>query len=205
MNTISLSRVSLGLACLGLTAAATAEPVVYEIDPRHTFPTFEADHQGGLSIWRGKIERTTGTIVIDREAKTGSIEATFDMDSINFGLDDMTNHAKAEDILDVARFPTATYTGTMTEFTRYGDPVAIEGELTLHGVTQPLALQVTRFRCQPHHRNAEQEICGADATGKFDRSDFGVTYGLDNGFLMYVNLLINVEASRVDPETMTAN
>ena len=91
----------LGIASALAAVPAAAEPVVYQVDPRHTFPAFEADHQGGLSVWRGKIERSSGTIILDREARTGTVEMTMDMDSINFGLDDMTDHAKAEDILDV--------------------------------------------------------------------------------------------------------
>lgn len=205
MNRQTIARAVLGTLCGLAVTAISAEPVIYEVDPRHTFPTFEADHQGGLSIWRGKIERTAGTIILDREAKTGSVDLTFDMDSINFGLDDMTNHAKAEDILDVAQFPTATYTGMFSTFTRYGDPTEIDGEFTLHGITHPLSLQIDRFRCQPHHRNAEDEICGADATATFNRDDYDVTYGKDNGFLMYVNLEITVEAKRVNSEQLTSN
>ena len=128
-----------------------AEPVTYEIDPRHTFPSFEADHQGGISVWRGKIESSSGTIVIDQEAQTGTVNVTMDMDTINFGLDDMTNHAKAEDILDVAQFPTASYSGTLTNFTKDGEPTAVEGEFTLHGVTQPLDLQIADIQARDVH------------------------------------------------------
>jgi len=198
-------RATLGCFCTIAMTVISAEPVLYEVDPRHTFPTFEADHQGGLSIWRGKIERTAGTIILDQEAKTGSVDLTFDMDSINFGLDDMNRHAKAEDILDVAQFPTASYTGIISSFTRYGDPTGIEGELTLHGVTNPLSLTIERFRCQPHHRRTEEMICGADASGTFNRDDYGVTYGIENGHLMYVNLKITVEAKRIDSEQLTSN
>lgn len=176
---------------------ASAEPVTYKVDPRHTFPSFEADHQGGISVWRGKIERSSGTIVIDREAQTGTVDVTMDMDSINFGLDDMTDHAKAEDILDVAQFPTATYSGTLTDFTKDGEPTAVEGELTLHGVTQPVVLAINRFRC--HTNNSGIDVCGADVSATISRDDFGVTYGQANGFLMYVNLEIQVEAQRVEP------
>jgi polyisoprenoid-binding protein YceI len=204
MTDLTFLRTTFGCICTLAVTAISAEPVLYEVDPRHTFPTFEADHQGGLSIWRGKIERTAGTIIIDQEAKTGSVDLTFDMDSINFGLDDMTNHAKAEDILDVAQFPTATYTGIISSFTRYGDPTGIEGELTLHGVTNPLSLTIERFRCQPHHRRDEM-ICGADASGTFNRDNYGVTYGIENGHLMFVNLKITVEAKRIDSEQLTSN
>ena len=199
MSTRFFWRTALGISCALTTTAILAEPVTYEVDPRHTYPSFEADHQGGLSIWRGKIERSSGTIVLDREAQTGTVDMTMDMTSINFGLDAMTAHAKRDDILDVERFPTATYTGTLTKFKKNGDPTAVEGEFTLHGVTRPLALQINRLQCQPNSRGGE--VCGANATGTFNRDDFGVDYNKDNGFLMYVNLVIDVEANTPDPES----
>ena len=198
MNKTLFQRAMLGISCAVTATAVIAEPVTYEVDPRHTYPSFEADHQGGVSVWRGKIERSSGTIVIDREAKTGTLNVTMDMDTINFGLDAMTDHAKADDILDVAQFPTASYAGTLTNFNRSGEPTAVEGELTLHGVTRPVDLEINRFRC---HNPSGTEVCGADASATISRDDFGVTFGLANGFLMYVNLEIQVEARRVEPDT----
>ena len=197
MKTRLLPLSLISVCCAVLASVVVAEPVTYQVDPRHTFPTFEADHQGGISVWRGKIERSSGTIVIDREAQTGTVNVTMDMDSINFGLDEMTAHAKAEDILDVAQFPTSTYTGTLADFTKDGEPTAVEGELTLHGVTRPVDLSINRFRC--HTNNRGVDVCGADVSATINRDDFGVTYGLANGFLMYVNLEIQVEAQRVEP------
>ncbi len=196
MSTTLFQRAMLGISCAVVTTAVSAEPVTYEIDPRHTYPSFEADHQGGVSVWRGKVERSSGTIVIDREENTGTLNVTMDMDTINFGLDAMTAHAKRDDILDVAQFPTASYAGTLTKFNRSGEPTAVEGELTLHGVTRPVNLEITRFRC---HNPSGTEVCGANASTTFSRDDFGVTFGLANGFLMYVNLEIQVEAHRVEP------
>ncbi len=199
MSTTLFQRAVLGISCAVATTVVFAEPVTYEVDPRHTFPSFEADHQGGISVWRGKIERSSGTIVIDREARTGTVNVTMDMDTINFGMDAMTEHAKADDILDVAQFPTASYAGTLMNFTKDGEPTTVEGELTLHGVTQPVDLQINRFRC--HTNNSGTDVCGADLSTTFSRDDFGVTFGLANGFLMYVNLQIQVEAHRVEPDS----
>jgi len=56
MSTTRFQRAMLSISCAVATTAVFAEPVTYEIDPRHTFPSFEADHQGGVSVWRGKIE-----------------------------------------------------------------------------------------------------------------------------------------------------
>ena len=186
-----------GAACGALTFAALAAPVTYNIDSAHTYPTFEADHLGGLSFWRGKINSTSGTVTLDKEAQTGTVEITMDMNSIDFGHDGLNDHAKTPDIFDTAQFPTATYTGRLTSF-EDGAPTMVEGELTLHGVTQPVNLAVESFLCKEHPMMM-REVCGADATAEIDRSDFGVTIGQPM-FNMGVTLRISIEAV-VPPES----
>lgn len=187
MKTTSLA------AILVLAAGSSlAAPAEYIVDPGHTYPSFEADHNGGLSFWRGKINSSSGKITLDKEATTGTVEITMDMASIDFGHDRMNDHAKSPDIFNVAQFPTATYKGTLAKF-QNGAPTEVVGELTLHGVTKPVTLKVRKFLCKPV-RNVE--ICGADAAGSLNRADFGVTYGLQMGFLPDVNLLIQVEARK---------
>jgi polyisoprenoid-binding protein YceI len=185
-------RISLAIACGALATSVTAEPVTYNIDSGHTYPAFEADHQGGLSIWRGKIERSSGTVIFDKEAETGSVDVTMDMSSINFGHAGMNEHAMTSDMLDVEKFPNAVYVGQLVNFEN-GSPTEIEGTLTMHGVTQPVTLAVERFRCQPHFRHG-REVCGADASATIDREEFGVDYDKDHGFFMAVDLKITIEA-----------
>jgi polyisoprenoid-binding protein YceI len=184
-----------GSAGMAVTALAFAEPMTYDIDPAHTYPAFEADHQGGLSLWRGKINETAGSIVLDKAAESGKLEVTMNMASIDFVLDRMNEMAMTE-ILHVSQYPTATYTGTLADF-RDGQPTAVRGTLTLHGVSKPVDLQIARFRCQPHFRTGK-EVCGADATTTINRGDFGVVYDLANGFFPEVTLLITVEAQIAD-------
>ena len=190
-------RTSLAIACGAFASSVIAEPMTYNIDPAHTYPAFEADHQGGLSIWRGKIERSSGTVILDKEAQTGSVEVTMDMSSIDFGHAGMNEHAMTADMLDVEKFPNAVFVGQLANFVG-GAPTEIEGNLTMHGVTQPVTLAVERFRCQPHFRHG-REVCGADASATIDREDFGVDYDKDVGFFMDVNLLITIEA-QIPPE-----
>ena len=192
MNKAIFWRMSWGIFCGALATTVIAAPVTYNVDPAHTYPSFEADHQGGLSIWRGKVKRSSGTIVLDKEAETGTIEMTMDMSSIDFGHDRMNEHAMAADILDVEQFPTATYAGQLVDF-KEGNPTAVEGTLTLHGISNPVNLVINRFRCQPHFRTM-REVCGADAAATFNRDDFGVDYDKDNGFFMAVKLQITIEA-----------
>lgn len=174
--------------------ASLAAPVEYTIDSNHTYPSFTADHFGGLSSWRGKFNRSSGTVVFDREAQTGSIDVVVDATSIDFGHDKMNEHAKSPDMFDVAKFPTATYTGKLTKFMG-GAPTEVEGALTLHGVTKPVTLKVDSFLCKLHPMT-KKEVCGANASAKIDRKDFGVTYGEQLGFNMDVLLNVQVEAVR---------
>src|SRR5258708_9477037 len=103
-----------GLAAVAGTAAAAT--VTYNIDPTHTYPSFEADHMGGQSIWRGKFNKTTGKVILDVAAKSGEVDVTVDTASINFGMEALNEHAKEADMFDVAKFPTATYKGTISKW-----------------------------------------------------------------------------------------
>lgn len=177
--------------CLA-AAAAHAAPVTYEIDPAHTYPSFEADHMGGVSVWRGKFNRSAGTVVLDREAGTGTVHIEVDIASIDFGHDEMNEHARKPDMFDAAAFPTATYSGTLAGFVD-GKPTRVDGELTLHGVTKPVVLAIHAFKCMPHPVS-RRELCGADASATLDRAAFGISAGKDYGFDMAVALRIQVEA-----------
>ncbi|PWF45031.1 YceI family protein [Massilia glaciei] len=170
--------------------AAFAAPETFKIDPGHTYPSFEADHMG-ISILRGKFTKTEGTVVLDRAAKTGSVDILIDADSLDFGHEKLNKHAKNEDMFDVAKFPTVTYKSKSISFT--GDtPSAINGELTLHGVTKPLTLTINKFKCIVHPMH-KKEVCGADASATFQRSDYGISYGQPR-FSMDVKLAISIEA-----------
>src|SRR5271154_1167891 len=107
----SMNRIVLASMAALLGASAFAAPVTYNLDPNHTYPSFEADHFGGLSVWRGKFDATSGKVVYDKEAKAGSIEVTVDMTTIDFGMAKLNAHAKSAEIFDAAKFPTAVYAG----------------------------------------------------------------------------------------------
>lgn len=176
-----------------ISATSFAAPVTYVLDPRHTYPSFAADHMGGLSIWRGKFTDTSGQVVYDKDAKSGSIEVTVNMNSVDFGLAKLDEHAKSPEIFDVAKFPTATYSGTFTQWSG-SSPTEAQGTLTLHGETKPLTLKINSFMCKPNP-TTKKEVCGADASATLNRSDFGVTWGDSYGFKMWVKLEIQVEGS----------
>jgi polyisoprenoid-binding protein YceI len=163
----------------------------YRLDPDHTFPSLEFSHMG-LSIWRGKFNRTTGTATLDLAIRTGTVNVQVETDSIDFGLDSMHEYAVRPDWLDVAKFPVMTYTGSIVF---QGDkPVAVEGQLTLRGVTRPLKLTINSFECI-EHPFYKKEACGADAEGLLNRADFGMTQYAE-GEAGKVRLRIQVEGLR---------
>jgi polyisoprenoid-binding protein YceI len=181
------------IAMLAASASFSSMAVetTYQLDPSHTYPSFETDHFGGISIWRGKFNRSSGTVTIDRSAKTGTLEATIDMASADVGNDALNTELKSSKFFDATRFPTAVYKGTSMTFE--GDvPVEVIGELTLHGVTKPLNLKIQSFKCFQNPL-LKREVCGTESTATFDRSDFGVDVGKPYGFKMETVLHIQAE------------
>jgi polyisoprenoid-binding protein YceI len=178
-----------------LMSAPAVQAQSYSIDPGHTYPSFEADHLG-LSFWRGKFTKTTGKVVLDRGSSTGgSIDITIEASSIDFGHAKMNENARGKDMFNVEQFPTVTYKSRALKFD--GEKlVAVEGDMTLLGVTKPMPLKVTHFKCAMHAM-LKREVCGVDASARFDRSDYGLSYGVPR-FSPEVKLQIQAEAIRAD-------
>ena len=191
-----MNRFLLVMALGAVATAAGAAPTNYMIDPDHTHPSFEVDHFGGLSVWRGIFQKSSGSVVLDTAAQTGSVQITVDTASIDLAHDKLNEHVVSPEILDVAKFPTATYKATLGGF-RNGAPTIATGTLTLHGVTKPLTLNIDSFKCI-RNPMTQKDVCGADAVGTFNRADFGVNFGQQYGFRQEVALRIQVEAIKVD-------
>lgn len=156
----------------GLVAAPAFAADSYTVDSRHTYPMFEVNHMG-FSTQRGRFNQSSGKITLDTAAKKGSVELTIETASLDMGLDKWDEHLKSEDFFNVAQFPTMRFTSDKLVFD--GDKVvAAEGRFTLLGITQPLTLTVSNFRCAPNPMNKKQ-TCGADITTTFKRSEFGMS------------------------------
>jgi polyisoprenoid-binding protein YceI len=180
--------------------ASTAGPALatvdkYKIDPAHTYPSIEFSHMG-ISVWRGKFNKSSGRITIDRVVKTGTVEVMIDTASINFGLAAMDEKARSEDFFDVAKYPTATYKGTLNFV---GDqPGTVDGQVTIMGVTHPVKLTINLFKCMPHPM-LKREVCGADAEGDLNWSEYGMKMSkFGQGEAGKVHLRIQVEALKQD-------
>ncbi|NDE76863.1 MAG: ATP-binding cassette domain-containing protein [Proteobacteria bacterium] len=123
-----------------------------------------------LDIITGRTRPASGTVVFDAAAKTGSVDITIDMKTVNTGFADFNGHIQGEDFLDTAKFPTATFKSTRVVFD--GDkPKSIEGVLTIKGVSKPVTLTVTSFAALQHPM-AKKQALGANAFTVIKRSEF---------------------------------
>jgi polyisoprenoid-binding protein YceI len=165
----SIKRIAAALAFTGALASALAAPVTYGVDGTHTFPRFSYSHFG-YSTQLSSFSKTSGKVVFDAEAKTGSVDIVIDMKSVSTGFADFNEHIQGEDFLDTAKFPQATFKSTKVIFE--GDkPQLIEGQLTIKGVTKLVTLTVTSFQAMPHPMMKKPAL-GANAFTVIKRSEF---------------------------------
>ncbi|KJV05338.1 YceI family protein [Methylocucumis oryzae] len=164
------SSILLSLAALFSTTVLAA-PESYIIDNTHTLPRFSYNHMG-YSTQLSRFDKTTGKIVLDREAHTGSVDVNIDATSVSTGSALFNEHIQGVDFLDTAHYPTMTFTSNKLNFQR-DTLVSVEGTLTLKGISKPVTLTVTSFQCMPNPilmKNA----CGANATTLLKRTDFNM-------------------------------
>jgi polyisoprenoid-binding protein YceI len=154
-----------------------------------------------MSYWRGKFNKTSGQVWLDREKQTGRVDITIDVTSVNFGFAGMDEKAKSEEYFDAAKYPTAKYVSESITY-RDGNPVSVDGQLTLHGVTRPVKLDILEFSCKMNPM-FKREKCGGDARAEFDRRDFGISKDVvDNKGK--VRLQIQFEANQGEAMPMPA-
>ncbi|MDD4914722.1 MAG: YceI family protein [Methylococcales bacterium] len=163
------------IALLPLLAAfagsALAAPETYMIEGSHTLPRFSYSHFG-FSTQSSRFDKTSGKIVIDRQAKTGSVEVTVDTTSVDTGVPLFNEHIQGPDFLDTAKYPTAKFSSDKLKFE--GDKlVAVDGVLTLKGISKPLTLKVESFQCMPHPV-LKKDACGANASTVISRTEFNM-------------------------------
>lgn len=157
---------------LAVTSLNAFAAETYTVEPTHTFANFEIKHLG-FSTSRGQFGGTSGTVTLDMAKKTGSAEIHFDMTTINTGVPKLDEHLSGDDFFAVEKYPTATFKSST--FTFDGDTLTkVVGDLTLHGQTHPVTLNVTAFKCGTNPMT-EKPHCGADAITTIKRSDWGVS------------------------------
>jgi polyisoprenoid-binding protein YceI len=174
-----------------LAGAAQAQTASYAIDPAHTFAIFEIGHFG-TSTNRGRFDKKDGTIQFDRAGKSGKVELTIDITSINTGTAAFDKHLQSPDLFDAAKYPSAKFVADKFSFN--GDKVSeVAGTLTLLGKTQPMTLKANNFNCYQSPM-LKREVCGGDFEATIDRTAYGMNYGVEWGFPKNVRLLVQVEA-----------
>ncbi|GAB4125333.1 MAG: YceI family protein [Sideroxydans sp.] len=154
-----------------LSTLAVATPETYVIDNNHTLPRFEYNHLG-YSNQASRFDKVSGTITLDRAAKTGTINVEIDARSVNTGSSLFNGHLQEADFFDTQKFPTITFKSTRLQFE--GDKLTqVVGDLTIKGVTKPVVLVVTSMQCMPHPM-VKKDACGANAVAVVKRSDFNM-------------------------------
>ena len=165
-------------ACPGLVPAqaqTVSGPITYQLDPNHTFVTFEVLHFG-TSTLRGRIGPVTGEVTVDRTAKTGDLRLRIPVTTVNTGMRLLDARLKEPDLLATTEYPEAYFVATRFQFDAAGGVKEVRGEFTLRGVGEPLSLVARSFACR-RDATLQREVCGGDFDASLKRSRFGATLG----------------------------
>lgn len=185
------------LSVIAFAAAAMAQPLTYTIDTSHSSADFSVRHMMVSNV-KGSFGKTTGTIVYDaKNLAASSVDATIDATSINTRNEQRDNHLRSADFFDVAKYPTITFKSK--QWYRENGHLKIKGDLTLHGVTKEVVLDVDGP--SPEVSGMGGFRIGATATTKINRKDFGLTWNraLEAGGVTVgeeVSISIDIEALR---------
>ncbi len=185
------SLIALAAAATLATGIAHAESASYAIDPTHTFVTFEISHFGA-SVNRGRFDKKEGSVQLDKAAKSGKVEISFDATSINSGTPAFDKHLQSADLFNAAQHPKISFVSD--KFVFNGDKVSeVSGQLTLLGKTGPVTFKANQFNCYQSPM-LKREVCGGDFEATIDRTQWGMNYGVEWGFAKNVRLVVQVEA-----------
>jgi polyisoprenoid-binding protein YceI len=155
-------------------ALALGQASTWSIDPAHSHASFTVRHLI-ISNVRGDFAKTTGTVTLDEKDVTkSSVEATIDVTTIDTREPKRDEHLKSPDFFDVAKFPTITFKSTKVEKAGKG-ALKVTGDLTMHGVTKPVVLNVTGPTAEIKDPWGMTRR-GISATAKLNRNDYGVSY-----------------------------
>jgi polyisoprenoid-binding protein YceI len=184
-----MMRLCAGVLLLACAAASAQD--TYTLDGTHTTPMYEIRHMG-MSLQRGWFTDVQGRVTLDRAAKKGTIDVVIGTASVMTSSRILNDVLKRSDYFNVEQHPAMRFTSSDVVFD--GDvPVSANGQLTLLGVTKPVALAIADFRCGTHLL-LRRAMCAAEARATIRRSEFGMTGGLPNVAGDEVRIVIPVEA-----------
>jgi polyisoprenoid-binding protein YceI len=183
-------RTALAALLISASGFALAAPQTYAVDPTHTYAGYEINHMG-MSLQHGQFTQVNGKVVVDTATHQGSVDVTIDANSLSTQLAARDKHLKSKEFFNVEKFPTLTFKSTALKYS--GDKLAaVEGQLTLLGVTKPVTLNVVHFA---HSKNpmSGKDTYGVNAEAQIKRSAFGMNAYLP-GIGDDVKLEITLEA-----------
>jgi polyisoprenoid-binding protein YceI len=172
---------------------------LWEIDPGHAEVAFIGRHLLVTKV-RGRFTGVSGAVHIAEDMSMSSVEVTIDMASVESGNQVRDDHIRSEELFDVARYPRATFRSVHVDWR--GVHGVVEGDLTIHGRTRRVLLEVT-FEGQVRDPwGAERAVFSART--RVNREDFGITWNmaLEAGGVLVsrdIEIEINVETVVVDP------
>ena len=157
---------------LATAGTAVAAPVTYKLDPTHTDVLFTWNHFG-YSNPSANLNNADGTVVYDeKDPSKSSVEVTLPLSGLDTFVPKLDEHLKSKDFLDAAQFPNITFKSTKVAGAGKGK-LTVTGDLTVHGVTKPVTLDVTVNKVGDHPM-LKVPAAGFDAVATIKRSDFGV-------------------------------
>lgn len=166
-----MKKLLAALVCsLPLVSALAVD--IYDRDPDHTFAFFEFNHLG-FSTQRERFDKVDATVTLDLANQVGSVEVSIDVRSISTGSSVFNQVLLSDTFFDAEKYPVITFKSRKLNFGKLDDVVSVEGDLTVKGITHPLTLTVTQFKCAMHPM-LRKAACGLNATGKLRRSEFNL-------------------------------
>jgi polyisoprenoid-binding protein YceI len=163
----------------------------YTMDTVHSIPAFEFSHLG-MTTQTGRFDKAKGTVVLDRAAHKGSISYEVDTGSLNMGFGTETPESPGYQLFEVTKFPAISFKSDDLFFDDDNNVIAAEGQLSLLGVTKPINVWVSRFKCSVNPMN-KKDMCAANITATVKRSEFGMIQYLP-GISDEIKISVPVEA-----------
>ena len=181
-----------------LSTTAHADMAAYELDSEHTTVFFTIDHIGYAKTL-GLFTTVSGSFMYDEDTQElGSVDVMIEAASLESFNQARDNHVLGSDFLDVQAHPAITFTAT--EGTPSSDTNGtVTGDLTILGQTLPVTLDVTLNKSAPYPFGHGRDVLGLSMTASINRSDYGMSYGVDNGLVGdTVDIQIETEAMKME-------
>jgi polyisoprenoid-binding protein YceI len=161
------------ITALAMAATAAAQAGTWQIDPKHTAAQFSVKHLG-VSTVRGAFSKVTGSATYDpADPSKASLEATIDASSVDTRVEMRDNDLKSPHFFDVQKYPTITFKTKSVKSAGSGK-LAITGDLTMHGVTKEVVLDVDGPSAPIKDPMGPGQRIGVSASTKINRQDFGI-------------------------------